>query len=288
MLTRLKQHAPALSLGLTALSCWAVGIAHTATYRIMVTGDKTLGTSSVSPLDGVWFAVAILGILGTHELGHWIAARHHRLSVSPPLFIPGPTFAGTFGAFMHMRERPPTRRCAFDVAAAGPLAGFAALLPVLWIGISLSTPVPLEAMETARAIGHPALLQAAITLIHAPLKDGYGMALHPLATAAWIGMLLTALNLFPAGQLDGGHVARALLPQAWTRVAGLTATATAALLSSGSVIWIAWTLMTSVMTFTSWNTAPWNEPPAAVGTGRRVVAGALASTLAVCFTPVPL
>ena len=288
MRARLREWAPALSLALTAVSCWIVGIAHTATYRTLVTGDEETALQSVSPLDGVWFALGILGILGAHELGHWCAARRHRLAVSPPIFIPGPTFAGTFGAFMRLRQRPATRRCAFDVAAAGPLAGFAALLPVLWAGVALSAPAPLEAMQTARAVGHPALLQAAVTLIHGPVGDGYAIALHPLATAAWIGMLLTALNLFPAGQLDGGHVAHALRPRAWARTAGLGAAAAAALLSTESSIWIAWTLVTSLMTFTNWNASPWNEPPAAVGTGRRIVAGALAMTLALCFTPVPL
>ena len=73
------------------------------------------------------------------------------------------------------------------------LAGFAALLPILWAGVALSAPAPLEALETARAVGHPALLQAAVALVHSPI-DGYAIALHPLATAAWIGMLLTALN----------------------------------------------------------------------------------------------
>ena len=288
MRARWRELIPALSLALTAVSCWVVGIAHTATYRTLVTGNEDTALQSVSPLDGVWFAIGILGILGAHELGHWCAARRHQLAVSPPLFIPGPTFAGTFGAFMRLRQRPPTRRCAFDVAAAGPLAGFAALVPVLCTGVALSAPAPLEAMKTARAVGHPALLQTAVALIHGPVGDGYAIALHPLATAAWIGMLLTALNLFPAGQLDGGHVAHALLPRPWARAAGLAAAAAAALLSTESSIWIAWTLVTSVMTFTNWNAAPWIEPPAAVGTGRRIVAVVLAMTLALCFTPVPL
>ena len=190
---------------------------------------------------------------------------------------------------MRLRQRDPPRAAApFDVAAAGPLAGFAALLPVLCIGVALSAPAPLEAMETARAVGHPALLQTAVALIHGPVGDGYAIALHPLATAAWIGMLLTALNLFPAGQLDGGHVAHALLPRPWARAAGLAAASAAALLSTESAAWIVWTLVTSTMTFTNWNTAPWIEPPAAVGTGRRIVAAVLAMTLALCFTPVPL
>ncbi|MCY4119656.1 MAG: site-2 protease family protein [Acidobacteria bacterium] len=288
MRKRLRKYVPGLLLAVTAVSCWIVGIAHTATYRTLVMGDEDAAWDSMSPLDGLWFALGILGILGAHELGHWCAAQRYRLAVSLPLFIPGPTFAGTFGAFMRMRERPPTRRCAFDVAAAGPLAGFAALLPVLGIGVALSAPAPLEAIESGTTIGHPALLQAAIALVHGPVDNGYAIALHPVAMAAWIGMLLTALNLFPAGQLDGGHVAHALLPRGGARAAGLAATTAAALLSTESAIWMAWTLVTSVMTFINWNTEPWSEPPAAIGSRRRVVATVLATTLAVCFTPVPL
>ena len=142
-------------------------------------------------------------------------------------------------------------------------------------------------MKNARAVGHPAVLQAAITRVHGPVDNGYAIALHPLATAAWIGMLLTALNLFPAGQLDGGHIAHALLPRPTARAAGLAATTAAALLSTESTIWIAWTLVTSVMTFTNWNARPWIKHPATVGPRRWLVVGMLAITLALCFTPRP-
>ncbi|MYD86625.1 MAG: site-2 protease family protein [Acidobacteria bacterium] len=254
MRARWHELTPPLSLALTAVSCWAVGIAHTATYRTLVTGNEAAALQSVSPLDGVWFALAILGILGAHELGHWYAARRYRLEVSLPLFIPGPTFAGTFGAFIRMRERPPTRRCAFDVAAAGPLTGFAARPEGGDRTVHAGAPRS-DGDRTRRRASRPAADRRR-PRPRSPVDNGYAIALHPLATAAWVGMLLTALNLFPAGQLDGGHVAHALLPRPWARAAGLAATTAAALLSTESTIWIAWTLVTSVMTFTSWNAAP--------------------------------
>ena len=288
MKNTIRAWIPELLLALTAVSCWTAGTSHAVDYRTLTIGREA-ALESVSPFDGLWFALGVLGILGSHELGHWWTARRYGLRISAPYFIPGPTFAGTFGAFLDLQDPPPTRRCAFDVAAAGPLAGLAVTLPVLWIGVTLSTPAPTEAAsETVRALGQPALLQAASALVHGPLPDGYGLALHPLAVAAWIGMLLTALNLFPAGQLDGGRIAHALLPRHGARAAGLLATTAAAVLSTQSNVWFAWIIITSVMTFTSWGARGWPETPAALGAPRWAAAAALAAALALCFTPVPL
>lgn len=265
MKNTIRARTPELLFALTAATCWAAGISHAVGHRTLTIGHEA-ALESVSPFDGLWFAFGILGILGSHELGHWWTARHYGLRISKPYFIPGPTFAGTCGAFLHLRDPPPTRHCAFDIAAAGPLAGLAATLPVLWIGVT----------------------QAASALVHRPLPDGYGLALHPLGVAAWIGMLLTALNLFPAGQLDGGRIADALLPRRGARAAGLLATTAAAVLSTQSNVWFAWTIVTSVMTFTSWNARGWPETPPTLGASRWTAAAALAAALALCFTPVPL
>ena len=141
---KIRARTPELLFALTAATCWTAGISHAVGYRTLTIGrEATL--ESVSPFDGLWFAFGILGILGSHELGHWWTARRYGLRILMPFFIPGPTLAGTFGAFLHLQDPPPTRRCSFDIAAAGPLAGLAATLPVLWIGVTLSTPAPREA-----------------------------------------------------------------------------------------------------------------------------------------------
>ncbi len=278
--------APALLFALTSLTAWTAGIWHAIEHRAIAVGREA-ALESVSPFDGLWFAAGILGILGSHEMGHWWAARRYGLRVSAPHFLPAPTIAGTFGAFLLLRDAPPTRRCAFDVAAAGPLAGLAATLPALGIGVALSAPTE-AAAGAGLALGHPALLQAATALVHGPLGEGQTLALHPLATAAWLGMLLTALNLLPAGQLDGGHIAHALLGRRGARAAGLLTTAAAAMLSAQSNVWLVWTLVASAATFASWHRGEWPERPAALGGARRAAAAALAMALAICFTADPL
>ncbi len=156
-------------------------------------------------LDGLPFTLALMGILLAHELGHYLACRYYRVDATLPYFIPAPTFAGTFGAFIRIRAPIYSKRVLFDIGIAGPLAGFAVLLPVLSIGLAFSKVIPGIAYQGSLKFGTPALLWVLEKAIFNGTPGG-DIYLHPVARAAWIGILATALNLLPIGQLDGGHV----------------------------------------------------------------------------------
>ncbi|MBI1899175.1 MAG: site-2 protease family protein [Acidobacteria bacterium] len=164
---------------------------------------------------GLPYALALLGILGLHELGHYFTARYHGMQVTPPYFIPVPFALGTFGAFIQMRSPAEGRRPLFDVAVAGPLAGLLVAIPALYFGLRGSEILP-ASPEMARGMAGP-LSQVSILLsllMKASLGDalvsGEALRLSPMAFAGWLGLLITALNLLPIGQLDGGHMARAM------------------------------------------------------------------------------
>jgi hypothetical protein len=164
---------------------------------------------------GLPYSVGLLLILGAHEFGHYFAARRHRIQVTPPYFIPAPFALGTFGAFINLRGRVPDRRALFDVAVAGPLAGLVFAVPALLVGLRHSQVVVEEAgsawTQTGVEIGSSFLMAILSKWALGPAAaEGHTLLLHPVAFAGWLGLLLTALNLLPIGQLDGGHMAHAL------------------------------------------------------------------------------
>jgi Zn-dependent protease len=164
---------------------------------------------------GLPYSIGLLLILGAHELGHYFAARHHRIQVTPPYFIPAPFALGTFGAFISMRGLAQDRRALFDVAVAGPLAGLVFAIPALLFGLHDSKVItgdaPIGLSHSGVEIGSSLLMALLSKLALGPAAvEGHRLILHPLAFAGWLGLLLTALNLLPIGQLDGGHIAHAL------------------------------------------------------------------------------
>lgn len=160
--------------------------------------------------NGIPFAVSLLSILLTHEFGHYIAARAHRVNASLPLFIPLPLLSmwGTLGAVIVMRDRIRSRNALLDIGAAGPLAGLTVAIPVLLYGLSHSSIIPLG--PQGRLEGQCLLYSLLKYLALPPIPPGYDVDLNSVAWAGWVGLLVTMLNLLPVGQLDGGHVAYAL------------------------------------------------------------------------------
>lgn len=156
--------------------------------------------------EGATFSASLLAILFSHEMGHYLACRYYKVDATLPYFIPAPPIflAGTFGAFIKIRSAIPTRRALFDIGLAGPLAGFVVALPVAVAGI-LTVGPPVETHEASGLIffNDPLLFRLLAKLFGMPLDPN--TPINPLYMAAWIGLLVTSLNLMPVGQLDGGH-----------------------------------------------------------------------------------
>lgn len=198
---------------------------------------------------GLWYSGTILLILGAHELGHYLACRYYQVDASLPFFIPAPLLTGTLGAFIRIREPIPSKRMLFDIGAAGPFAGFVLAVPALFIGLSLSHVVRIPEDFPGFWLGEPLLFKAAAWLTWGSVPDGYSLNMHPMAFAAWFGLLATALNLFPVGQLDGGHIAYAVLGRRSTQLT-LAAIVVAIALTFVSTSWLVWTALMVLMTLT--------------------------------------
>ncbi|MEW6109426.1 MAG: site-2 protease family protein [Nitrospirota bacterium] len=160
---------------------------------------------------GLPFSVALLFILLTHELSHYMASRKHGVKATLPYFIPAPTIFGTLGAFIKMKSQITTKNALMDIGASGPIAGFVVSVIVTVIGLSFSKIMPVESVEGAITLGDSILFTGLTKLIIGTVPDNHDVFLHPVAFAGWIGFFVTALNLMPVGQLDGGHIAYALL-----------------------------------------------------------------------------
>jgi membrane-associated protease RseP (regulator of RpoE activity) len=203
-------HRPLLSLGLalaTLVTTTYVGAAHQGVNLLRDPAAWTVGLP---------YALGVMLILGVHEMGHYLAARRHGIHVSLPYFIPLPFGLGTFGAFITMPAYLQNRRQLFDVAVAGPLVGLAVAIPALAIGLQWSRVLPFDpgsAGHMGQGVSvNASMMLALVSRLAAPeaIAQGHYLVLHPLAFAGWLGLMITALNLLPVGQLDGGHMAQAL------------------------------------------------------------------------------
>lgn len=238
---------------------------------------------------GPWYSFAILLILGAHEFGHYFACRWHNVDCTLPYFLPAPLpMTGTLGAVIRIREPFPSRRALFDIGVAGPLAGFVTLIPFLIIGISLSTVDVVPDGDIGIWLGEPYLFKWIARQVHGPLLEGTDIFIHPLGYAAWFGMLATALNLLPFGQLDGGHIAYAVLgPRArYLSMATLGLVITLAFLTES------WIVMAVMLTAMAWFMGVRHPAPLDDHTpltpGRILVALLALAILIGCFTPEPI
>lgn len=266
-----------LLFGLTLLSCLFAGAQ-------MVEGITEVNWKL---LDGLPYAAALLGILGAHEMGHFLMARRLGTPTSLPYFLPMPLGFGTFGAVINMAAPPRNRRHLLAIAAAGPLAGLVVALPVLLLGLSLSHVEPLPATGAYQMEGNSLLYLALKFLMFGALlpANGVDVFIHPVAFAGWAGLLVTGLNLLPAGQLDGGHIVYALVGERRSRIVLWLVLAMLAVLAFFWPGWILWLFLISL--FGRMRLAPLDDVTPLTAR-QRLLALAMIVLFILVFTPVPL
>jgi hypothetical protein len=210
--------------------------------------DAAMRNLDTLPLTALWrgwpYALSVLLILGTHELGHYFAARHHGVGVTLPYFIPLPFgFFGTLGAFIQLREPMPNRKVLFDVGVAGPIAGFIVAVPLLMIGLFTSHVEPLPAdqylLEGNSILYAAAKYVAFGELLPSATQDVF---INQVTKAGWTGLLITGLNLIPLGQLDGGHVVFTVFGKEARRLY-IPIVAVFLALSFINNVWLVWTIL---------------------------------------------
>jgi len=189
------------------------GILIHITLFVLTIGTTYLIGFSDGPIGAAWYSGAIITILLSHEMGHYLMTRKHKIDATLPYFIPFPLPPfGTMGALIKIKSPITDRRALLDIGAAGPLAGMVPISFALYFGLKMSQVVDLKTTgQSAISLGNSLLFSVVSRLVVGHLGQGQDVLLHPLAFAAWVGLLVTAINLLPIGQLDGGHVIYALL-----------------------------------------------------------------------------
>lgn len=311
---------PLLHLGLlaaTVLTTWA-------TFRYVFLDGADLSAHQKA-LQALGFSLALLLILGAHEMGHYLLARRHRVDASLPYFIPLPLLGvGTLGAVIRLRGQIPDRNALVDIGAAGPLAGVVVAIPVLLLGLHWSQVVPAPVHATAfpgdsslwvlvpellRWVGerlgmaHPVAAAASAVdpvpifgdnllmlllerLTFGALGPGKDILVHPLVIAGWFGLLVTMINLIPIGQLDGGHLTYALFGERARTVGKAMAWGLFFLCVFETAGWILWLVISAKLI--GFGHPPVSEEAVALTRGRKLVCWTCALVLVLCVTPLPV
>ncbi len=275
----------------TFFSTWIVGTYHWMDYKgidVSSYADPVkLGEVTVShlPAGFLFFSLPLLLILGTHETAHYYYSKKHGVEATLPYFIPAPTLFGTFGAFISVKEPIPNRKALLDIGLAGPVAGLIVAIPVTLLGLYLSVQDPGQAVNIPEGgylqLGTPLLYDFMTMLV-----PGTPEQVHPTAFAGWVGLFVTAINLLPAGQLDGGHIARAVLGD---KSKYLSISAVMFLVALGFIFdYFGWFLFAILIMILGLK----HQPPLndiSKLDGKRIFAGFVAGAIfAVCFVPVPI
>jgi membrane-associated protease RseP (regulator of RpoE activity) len=281
----------AILLLLTVLSTTWVGVEHYHWFLVGFSGRTVTLTAFEQLLSGLTYSVPIILILGAHELGHFFACRYYGVDASAPYFLPMPFFLiGTLGAFIRIRQPIAFKRALFDIGIAGPIAGFLVAVPALLLGMSLSRleQLPEQFSGVVLELGEPLLFKAAAWLTFGTLPEGYTISMHPVAFAAWFGLIATALNLFPIAQLDGGHISYAVLGRRSTTVT-FVAIACLLAMTALSLSWLAWTVLMIGMLLAFGPRHPRTiDEEVPLDPARKWLAVFAVVMFVVCFTPAPI
>jgi membrane-associated protease RseP (regulator of RpoE activity) len=242
-------------------------------------------------VNGATFSASLLAILFSHEMGHYLASRYYGVDATLPYFLPAPPYfvAGTFGAFIKIKSQIPTRRALFDIGLAGPLAGFVVAVPISVIGLATIGAPAVQASGSGIYFNDPLLFRLLARLMGVRLE--INSPINPYYMAAWIGLLVTSLNLMPVGQLDGGHGTFAVFGERAHKIIGRTAFVSMALLAvlgfwwHGSPSGFLYTVLLGIMLKVKHPQPPVMEP---LGTKRVVIGVLTLIVFALCFWPFPI
>jgi membrane-associated protease RseP (regulator of RpoE activity) len=272
-----------LLLGLTALTTTGIGA--------LLFWDGFLSPDAVGRAlgAGLLFSFTLLVILGSHEMGHYVACRWYGVRATLPYFIPVPIGIGTFGAFIKIKSPIPSRRALFDIGIAGPLAGFVFAVPAAVVALYFAKGIPPYPMTGEFPIFHdPPLFRLLIWLFHLP-RD---LELNPILLASWVGLLMTSLNLLPVGQLDGGHVAYAVFGWRGHRFIARAIYVTVLLLAVYSYWyegWLGWAVYAVILTLMlRIGHPPVVDESEPLGAARKWVAVIGLIVFLLCFMPFPI
>lgn len=277
-------------LGITALTVLVTGALWEGVFDDLASLSRIplfILAHPASLVPGIPFALSILAILASHEMGHYLACRRHGIPATLPFFIPGVPPFGTFGAVIRIRGVIPDRKALFDVAAAGPLAGFAVSFPILVWGLFHATPLPPTQAGGALYFGSPLLSMAIEKLFF----GGADLNVGSVYIAGWFGMLVTSMNLFPVGQLDGGHAVYALSRPLHRLLARFTVVAVIVLVVVQTILYrtlSAYTLWCAVLLLLRDRHPRLADEVTPLDRGRRLGVALLLLLFVLSFIPVPL
>jgi membrane-associated protease RseP (regulator of RpoE activity) len=287
------------SVGIDGIPWTNVITAFLTVVTTLWAGAQWYQDSIGGPLDllsGWPFTISVLTVLGVHELGHYVMSRYHGVEASLPYFIPIPSFIGTMGAVIRMRGRMPNRKALFDIGVAGPLAGLAATAVITTVGLTLQPVSPPSIGLSSFEVNYPPLVTILASVAGRSLGTSSSTAFaNPVVFAGWVGMFVTFLNLLPVGQLDGGHILRAMAGERQETIAavvpallfGLAAYLYYALDSSFNAVflWVFWGLFAIGLAYAGPATPIQDD---SLDT-KRVLVGLGTFVLGIlCFTPIPL
>lgn len=262
-------------------------VATTLVAGALLKGINPFASLWLTIREGFSFSFTLLAILGIHELGHFLMSRRWGVEATWPFFIPVPPpfIFGTMGAVIKMKSPVPNRDALFDIAVAGPLAGFVVAVPAVILGLKLSTVHPhLPTKGGALLFGGSLLFNGLVHLILGVDMVAFDVILHPVAVAGWVGLFVTALNLLPFGQLDGGHIVYSLFGRRQGLAAGLMAAALVPL----SYLWQGWIIWLALIFFVGFRHPPVTDEGYPLTSGRRFLGLATIGIFILTFTPVPL
>ena len=235
----------------------------------------------------IFFSLPLIIVLGVHEMGHYFAAKRHNVKVSLPYFIPLPFFiTGTMGAFISMRDPIPSRKVLLDVGAAGPICGFLIAVPVTIIGLILTSAWAVSAPQTGEMIllGSPLIYTGLAVLVDLFIPFKENILIHPTAFAGWVGLFVTSINLLPAGQLDGGHVFRALFGEKSRYVSY----AAVAFMFALGFLYFGWPVFAFLILILGMRHPPALNEVTELDMKRKILGVFTILLLIVCFVPIPM